>query len=294
MRNVSLGLVYILVFGGIFAQSQSAPATVIKEYVELDLKGVRAFAPIKPPEAYGFRLLRRQFDKIPAYSSWAEEENLGFGARRIKLNKALGSIRAYVDLLVFRGRIAYCEIGLDVNRSHLAASEILTEWLKNGGVALRKKGDNLIFVQNFLPVWNAYKATISQSLGQRKKVDVPTELQVAYKLLSDPFTNSTISFVACDDGKPAIDKLEDAGRVDLIENVLRGHNPGGRVYAAISLLRMKRSGVRLTPSTERSIVRVVSSDADASTCRGHIVNAGLKARAIIPEYVTSDEWNLLR
>lgn len=147
---------------------------------------------------------------------------------------------------------------------------------------------------DFPDVWSAYNSEIRRELGPIKQVEVPPKLDAAYKLLTDPFENSEISFVACNDGKPAIDALEDAKRVDLIENVLRSYNPGGRIYAAISLLRTERKGRRLTAAIKVVIDKVMKSDASVTTCWGDTGVSGLKARDVIPEFVKSKDWMLLR
>jgi hypothetical protein len=191
---------------------------------------------------------------------------LGFGARRVKLNKGLGTVTAYVDFLIFRNKIAYYELGLEVAGSQMPRSELIEQWTRSSGLALEPKENNLVRVMNFEHVWRDYKKSIADALGPMKDVALDDTVDQAYKLLVDPLENSRISMVACDDGKPAIDSLEDAKRIDLIENVLRGYNPGGRIYAAISLLRMKRANKKLKSSTMNSITKVINLDADAETC----------------------------
>jgi hypothetical protein len=265
-----------------------------QEYVDLDLKGIRAFAKLRLPEYYGLQILKKKFGLLPAYAGWTDEKNLGFGARRLKLNKGLGSVTAYIDLLVFRGRIGYYQLGLDIHGSELPPAEILAEWRKSGGPPLVLKNETFIRQRNFGRAWSDYKSVIAQALGPMQPVRVTDNLKESYTLLTNPLENSRISFVACDDGKPAIDKLEDAARIDLIENVLRGYNPGGRIYAAISLLRLERSGKKLNSGTKSAIKRVVNLDAEVETCRGDTGIFGLTARDIVPEYVSSNEWYLLR
>ena len=267
---------------------------VNQKYVDLDLKGIRAFAKLRLPEFYTLQVLKKKFDSIPAYAGWTDEKNLGFGARRLKLNKGLGSVTAYIDLLVFQGRIAYYQLGLDVRGSELSSAEILTEWRRNGGPPLDFKDNTLILQKNFGRTWSDYKSVIAQALGPMRHVQITDGLKKSYALLTDPLENSRITFVACDDGKPAIDKLETAQRIDIMENVLRGYNPGGRIYAAISLLRFERSGMKLSRVIRKAIKRVVSLDAEAQTCWGDTGVDGLKARDIVNEYVTSEDWYLLR
>ena len=151
-------------------------------------------------------------------------------------------------------------------------------------------GIRRIYKKDFDNVWRVYRSEIAKQLGPMKQVNLPDKLKSAYGLLIDPFKNSSITVVAFDEGKPAIDALEDAKRIDLIENVLRGQNPGGRIYAAISLLRMQRRGKKFSRATNAAIRKVVNLDADAETCWGHTGISGLKARDIVSEYVKSKDW----
>ena len=151
-----------------------------------------------------------------------------------------------------------------------------------------------LYQKDFPEAWKEYRYELGGTLGSFKAITAPGELAADYKLLTDPFENSRISFVACDDGKPAIDALEDAKRIDLIENVLRGYNPGGRIYAAISLLRMQRKGRKLRLDVRQAIQKIVDSDASVTTCWGDTGVSGLRAKDIVPEYVKSKDWYLLR
>jgi hypothetical protein len=87
------------------------------------------------------------------------------------------------------------------------------------------------------------------------------------------------------EGKTSIDALVKAGRMDLIENVLRGYNPGGRAFAAIALLKMEERGVKLAPKVKKTIEKVRALDVPITTCSGCIVKSGLKAKDVISTFV---------
>lgn len=69
-------------------------------------------------------------------------------------------------------------------------------------------------------------------------------------------------------GKEAIDRIIRAGRFDLIENILRGYNPGGRVYAALALKAWVQKGRKLTPVETELIQKIASLDTPIDTCFG--------------------------
>jgi hypothetical protein len=205
----------------------------------------------------------------------------------------LGYTSIYIDFLLFRNKIVHYTIAADVDKK-VAVTEhgtaIKQVWKDNGGPPFVKKNHELIYEKDYPEVWKSYEGYLAARLGAKKIVSVPEELKASYELLTNAFENSSISVVACDDGKPAIDELESAGRTDLIENALRGYNPGGRIYATISLLRMKRKGKALSLGTQRTLNRILTSDAETSTCLGDTGVTGLTARDIVSDYVRSKEW----
>jgi len=261
------------------------------DYIKLDLAGIAPFARLRSPETYSLPDLKAAFAQIPAYASWEKEENLGFGAKRLILNKGLGATTIYIDLLLYRNSIAHYEVGLLEGGGRDKAKNIDT-WTRNGGAPLTERPDRLVKDGDVAGVWATYKATISRRLERFKDLTVPKALSPSYQLLTNPLENSSISTVPCDDGQPAIEMLETANRYDLIENVLRGYNPGGRIYAAISLLRRQRAGHHLTHRTLRTIGVVVELDADASTCHGDIGTTGLRARDIVDDFLSDKEWRI--
>ena len=87
------------------------------------------------------------------------------------------------------------------------------------------------------------------------------------------------------EGKTSIDALINANRIDLIENVLRGYNPGGRIFAAIALLRMERKGLKLEPEVTSTLNKVVNLDVPAATCAGCLVFSGRRAKSIVAEFL---------
>lgn len=271
------------------------------EWAQNDIGGVRFLVGLMPIENQSLAGLKAKFEKEAPYryTSWCEEEVLGFGARRVKLSMGLGYTTVYVDSLVFRNRVLHYDAGARVAAKVSPAHRemvlrIWNERVKSSVVEDNNYDTALIYRKDFPDTWAAYYAEIRRHLGPMKLVEVPAVLKKSYLLLIDPFENSRISTRACDDGKPAIDALEDAKRVDLIENVLRGYNPGGRIYAAISLLRMERRGRRLSRATKTAIRKVVALDAETGTCIGDTGVTGLRARDIVPGYVRSGDWYLLR
>ena len=120
--------------------------------------------------------------------------------------------------------------------------------------------------------------------------DIPDDLKSNYEFLISPMNNPYVGDGACGlggsnlQGRIAIDALVNAKRIDLIENVLRGYNPGGRVYAMLALLAIKEHGERLREATMLTLKKVINLPVQVSTCEGCIVNRGMTAKDVIRYY----------
>jgi hypothetical protein len=115
---------------------------------------------------------------------------------------------------------------------------------------------------------------------------VPSVLKDDYEYLISPGENSVVGNGGCGyggmtpPGKLAIDALVKANRLalvkanrlDLIENVVRGYNPGGRVYAALALVAIEKQGSPLTDDTRATIEKIRQLDIMIDTCSGCIIS----------------------
>lgn len=285
MKGLLLSAIFFLFLVAPYVWSQiPEQRRVNPEYLALDIAGVKAAATIKPIDKDSLPILEKEFKSIPGYSKRSDKTNLGFGAYRTSLAAAFGTVTVHADVLVFHGKIAYSEFAID-GSTELPSEQVMTAWKENGGQPLQK-GENKYYLQrDFEDVLASYKATVAAALGKMRTVSVDSTIKDAYTLLTSPLKNSSFSDVACDDGRPAMDLLVKARRTDLIENVLRGYNPGGRIYAVITLLRMQKKGKRLSPATRRTIHRVIRLDSEASTCWGDVGTSGLRAGDIVRRFV---------
>jgi hypothetical protein len=106
-----------------------------------------------------------------------------------------------------------------------------------------------------------------------KRMDVPADLLVPYELLFFPYdefsVGSRCGWAALPpQGKREIDQLVRAGRFDLIENIVRGGNPEGRVYAARAL-----DGRELSSATQRAVEAVFASPLPIRHCSSDLIRS---------------------
>src|SRR5262249_9721041 len=134
-------------------------------------------------------------------------------------------------------------------------TEIIRAWGENGLPKFKESDGTLYVVKKYDDVIRKDKAAVSSELGAMKPVTVPEDLAESYEYLASPLENSVVGVDGCDVagvvpwGKTSIDSIVKERRVDLLENILRGFNPGGRVYAVMALKDLQRNGTKLSQDT---------------------------------------------
>jgi hypothetical protein len=124
---------------------------------------------------------------------------------------------------------------------------------------------------------------VSALLGSQLPVDVPADLAASYSVLLSPTAELPLGYdcgFTVPRGLAAARALRDAGRVDLLRNVLRGLNPEGRYYAARALRDMRSCDA----ADERTISRLPETAPYLITCAGGSGDAvpSERAEGILP------------
>ena len=199
------------------------------------------------------------------------DEDLGFGASTFDIARGHGYTTLYVEGFVFKGAIGFYKLGIRASseRWPRVREHIIDLWKQNHGPAFNETETGLVHEETNDSVLLRYKSAVSAELGEMKQADVPDEFKKAFADLTSPVASRTFGDTV---GEIAISALVHAKRVDLIENVLRGFNPGGRIYAALALLKLSKSGgLVLSPETISTIAKVSNLDISIRTVRGCIV-----------------------
>lgn len=271
---------------------------IVPAWVTKDVEGAKRIAKIMPVEKQSFsRLL-----SLIKVDEPSEDEWYGFGARRFFIARGNGYTSFYVDAFTFRGKIGYYKVGVESSSKKWPQIKqlVINAWKTSGGPEFTEdERGGFFYSRTFEGVLNEYKSAVESHLGRMRPVSIPVDLESYYQLLISPMHKSIIGDGICGlpapnspppilDGREAIDALVDAKRIDLLENALIGYNPGGRVYAAIELLRMQRIGEKLSKSTQKNIRKVMALPVRLKTCSGCIVMGGLTARDIVEVYLSND------
>ena len=203
-----------------------------------------------------------------------EENDLGFGAKRILFHQANGYTSLSVTLLIIRGEIKDYQLKVDGSRKSWPQirNYIIEAWKMKAGPEFSEVESGLEYRRSTDP---ALAKIVAEELGELKEVIVPDELKSDYELLMSAEANAVVGAMcgyagSTPAGQRAINALFKAGRIDLIENILRGYNPGGRVHAALALLKLEEQGFYLTDEIRATIKKVRELDIGIQTCSGCI------------------------
>jgi hypothetical protein len=290
--TLSLRITFILAFSAtlgciaIFAQEKGP---LNHEWLQKDIEGVAALMKLMPVEKQNMATLKESLEE-----EWSvDDERLGFNANRIAFRKGYGYCSIYADVFTFKGDVGYYEVGVSCSSEEWTSirDSIITAWKQHESLAFTEAEAKLSYQKRFEDVFSSYYRAVADELGEMKPVDVPAQMKDAYEYLTSPMNNSYVGEGACGyggsipEGKSSMDTLVDSRRIDLLENILRGYNPGGRVYAAIALSRKKKKGMALSQETLATLEKVINLDVPISTCSGCLVNGGLTAKDVIEEFV---------
>ena len=215
--------------------------------------------------------LEKLFGKGP------ELTELGFGASTFAFSKPGGYTAFRVRGLAINGKIGYYRIAVGGSASWAKIRNyIIQTWNANSQLAFQENKYGIDYFKEYSPVIEEYKEVVRSQLGDLKNVTVPTDLQEAYTYLISLENNSVVGSGPCNygavvpRGKTAIDKIVKSNREDLIENILKGYNPGGRMYALLALVELQKNGSKLSAETEKAMRVVRELEIDMETCSGCI------------------------
>lgn len=239
-----------------------------------DVEGTILLLKLLPLEQQPIATLKNKLKK-----EWSiEDEDLGFGARRIIFEKGIYYTSIYIEALTFNNKLIFYETGVRSYSEEWPRMKtfVLETWKENNGPLLIEDEHRVFYRKTFDKNQTRLKSAIAQLLGKSRIVDIPENLRQSYEYLLNPINNIAVSENYCGlppsilPGKNAIDTLASVERHDLIENVLRSYNPGARLYAAAALLAAKKRGVRLSNTTNVAIKKIINMQTPISTCSGCI------------------------
>lgn len=272
--TICLLFALLILCGGVSAGQKREPLRA--DWLALDVANIERLLPeLKRNEPLTLQALEQIFGGSPADFPFGSDYELGFGGRIFTFRKAGGYTSLNVSGFVFNDRIGYYTISVSCSRSWPMIRNVLIEtWKHNSDLEFKEGEWSIAHYRDFPNVVADYKNAVAAQLGALEPVTVPPELRDAYEHLISLGNNSRISDGGCGyggatpQGKKAIDALVKANRVDLINNILKGYNPSGRVYAFLALFSMHRKGLSLSPDSQRAMDVVRTLNIELVRCSG--------------------------
>lgn len=254
--------------------SDESHKSLMQQIVEYIREGSELFPSKKPPLDKVQQLETRLFLDDGTEVTYPDRGDFGFGFLRFYYNRPGGYCFFIAEGFALGDEYARYKVGLkcDPKVWPRIREQVIKEWKTNGGPAFTEEEG--IFAQVADDgIVEKYRAAVSKILGPMRTVTIPANLKKSYDHLIDPMTNSDVGDRCGGDqrvpgGKTAILQIFASKRIDILENILRGYNPGGRIYAASALLKMQKAGFKLDPTTLETIEKVKGLDSVIGICQG--------------------------
>jgi hypothetical protein len=238
-----------------------------EDWVAKDVAVARRIAAALPP---GDAKVEDFLKKLAANDT-EEDRAIGFGARRLRVALYGGYTTTWVTVIAWNGRVGpvevFCHEGDEAVWAVLK-DRIAAEY-KGRDPAIGATGLRARAGQQADPA--GFRDERTKVLGPPAAIDPDPKVADAYHLLWSPFSNLAYGQMQGEggdkpDGRVAMESLlaHEQGAA-LLEDVLRGPNPEGRLYAAEGLLRL---GKKLGEQATRDVDWVRKSDVKIHVARG--------------------------
>ena len=205
------------------------------EWLAEDYKSIELISQLASPAPLTIQAIR----DILQIGDSGDEDDLGFGAIMFEFRKGNGYTALYVEGFVFKGAIGFYKLEIQSSPESWPKirKHIINLWQHNNGPNFIECETGVVHTQTNEAVVSSYKSAVSAELGEMRRLECPNGLKEAYEKLTSPIETRAYGTT---EGEMAIGALVDAKRIDLVENVLRGFSPSGRVLAAVALLKTSR------------------------------------------------------
>jgi hypothetical protein len=260
------------------------------EYLRDDIAGAAMIGKLMPLEKQTLQSI------LAAVGGGEPDQNdeTGFGGQIFDFRRGHGYTAVTVRGFASNGRLAWVRVGVESYSPNWQdiRERVMKSWEAAGGPVYRCEQNECFSEWKEDQVLAAYRQAVALQLGPPNNVPVPDTLKKHYEYLMSPFETTLIGPGACGlpmpdeplrplPGREGINSLVEARRVDLIVNVLRGYNPGARIYALLALRRLQRDGLPISAGVAATMRKVQNLKAPVSTCFGCIVNRGLLGNDVV-------------
>ncbi len=241
-----------------------------KKWLAKDINLLKLIPKLLPPEIQ----TKESLEKI--FGDKNQEHEVEFGAKFLENGSSGGYTSFRVSVYSYKNSIVSYKISASTSQNswNLIKPHFIEAWSQIAQVPFQETDRGIFYEYKNEAILQDYKKSIGLYLGEIKQSEIPADLKDAYDYLTAPFNNIEVSTTGCGysgespKGKKMIELFIKAGRFDLIENILKGYNQGGRAYAVIALLKLKKNGLKLSNETEQTIEKIIELDTRIESCSG--------------------------
>ncbi|MDD5037477.1 MAG: hypothetical protein PHE55_22345 [Methylococcaceae bacterium] len=245
-----------------------------------------------PFEAYDADQIKQRLMN-EGYKLVAERHSV-FDYHRIRLENDGEQKEIYISLGFFRNYLAYSSVEVQARKSKKLLIALRDFWKQSQGETITKENEYFFdVVKKNHSVYADYYSSIAHGKGMLNPIDVPDKLMSNYEELVSDIENSTVGEICGLGGDKmpgylAIKAIANSKRYDLLENILFGFNPGGRIFAAKELIRLEYAdGFILSSAIRNRIDEITKLNIPIETCAGCQFTT-LRSEAELKEILTGD------
>jgi hypothetical protein len=269
-------VIFILISLLSFVVCSGQRSGLVEEWIQKDIAGLKTLPTLIEARATTVDGAA----KALGVSSYSDSEDIGFGAYRYKVSRGLGYSRIEISAVIHRDKILrYRVLFGDSSRWKEIRAVIIAEWQQHVRVPFKENEDSVYFEFANDDVLKAFKLEVEEELGRQEDLPKLRRHDIdSYTYLTSPFENSVVGIDGCGAGgvvpfgKNLVDELAALKKPVVLANVLRGLNPGGRVYALLELTRLKQRNNISDPKVLDAMRKVANMDLPLMFCEGGVVH----------------------
>ncbi len=205
-----------------------------------------------------------------------------FGLTAITASPEPNQSQDRITVFYFNGKIAEYfltlptykyQYAVDINgQSLVARAKAALQPKTKPDATLKAEYSTVELHQEFKTVLDNYYETVEAGYKELKPITIPTELRRSYAYFVSDLSNVILGEICGFAGSPTktkttMDTILKANRPDIIENIIYGFNPAGRVHAAMILTRLGRAD---SPEIQNAITKLTTLNIQMSSCGGCI------------------------
>jgi|GEM_PF-6913221 len=259
-------------FGFPFATNAADVGQLNPAWLDQDKAVISRLKPLLPPTPN--EISATEWIKQLDISNKIEDRDIGFGGRRYQFATLGGYATAWISLVAYRDEIAQVHIQLTASSSPPQVVRVIQQTWGSVG---KKTERGVEYDYRSPEVSRKLLEAIAGQLGDSVDVTVPLKHRADLELLLDPIrpltvgTHCGIAGIA-PEGREAIDRLTSAKQLGLLGRILRSTNPEARVYAAMAMDQLGKSGMLVSSADAKAIETIGKLDITIQRCDGCFIS----------------------